>query len=75
MLAESIWSMVFRIPQLPIILGCLIPIVAIIASAWYKVQRVRSETELKRTLVERGMSVEQIERVIAARAKPEDEEE
>ena len=69
MLAESIWSMVFRIPQLPIILGCLIPIVAIIAGVWYKLQRIRSENELKRTLVERGMSVEQIERVIAARTK------
>jgi hypothetical protein len=69
MMAESVWSMVFRMPQLPIILAFTLPIVGIIAGTWYKVARVRSENELKRTLAERGMSVEQIERVIAARAK------
>lgn len=34
---------------------------------WYKVTLATSENELKRTMVERGMSAEEIERVLAAR--------
>ena len=39
MLAYSIWELIFRIPQLPIIMGCLIPITAIIGDFWYKAQK------------------------------------
>ena len=67
MLAKSIWEFVFSMPQIAVIMGCLIPIVAILGSFWYKAQQVRSENELKRTLVERGMTVEEIERVIAVK--------
>ena len=66
MLADNIWEMIFDMPQIAVIMGCLIPIVGIIASFWYKAQRARSENELKRSMVERGMSVEEIERVIGA---------
>ena len=44
-----------------------VPIVAIVAEAWAKVERARSENELKRSMVDRGMSVEEIERVITIR--------
>jgi hypothetical protein len=53
--------------QLGIIMGCGIPIVAIIGFFWYKTAKTTSENELKRTLVERGMSAEEIERIVAAR--------
>ena len=56
-------------PQIAVIMGCLIPIVGVIASAWYKAQKVRSENQLKRTLVERGLSADEIERIISAQAK------
>ncbi|HEX3357226.1 MAG TPA: hypothetical protein VHS31_09665 [Tepidisphaeraceae bacterium] len=46
-----------------------IPIIAIISEAWVRVERSRSENDLKRSMVERGMSVEEIERVITARAQ------
>ena len=66
MLAYSIWESIFRMPQLPIIMGCLIPITAIIGSFWYKAQKVKSDKDLKLSMLERGMSAEEIERVISA---------
>lgn len=69
MLAEQFWHKMFGMPQIAIIMGCLIPMVGIIASYWYKAQKLRSEHELKRTLAERGISADEIERIIAAQAK------
>ena len=54
----------------PEVLGVIlifgVPTFAIIAHFWYQAQKLRSDNELKRTMVERGMSAEEIERVIAA---------
>ena len=69
MLAGQAWHVIFGMPQIAVIMGCLIPIVSVIGGYWYKVQKVRSENELKRTLVERGLSVDEIERIITAQAK------
>ena len=69
MLAGNIWESVFGMPQIAIIMGCLIPIVGIISANWYKTQKVRAEHDLKRTLAERGMSAEEIERTVAARPR------
>ncbi len=66
MLAYSIGESIFRLPQLPIIMGCLIPITAIIGHFWYKAQKVKSENTLKLSMLERGMSAGEIERVISA---------
>ncbi len=63
MLAEFIWNE----GTLAIIMGMGIPIVAIVATFWYKIAKTTSENELKRTLAERGMSAEEIERVVTAR--------
>ena len=63
---SSFWEMALQIPQIAIIMGCLVPISAILGSCWYKAHKVRSENHLKRTMVERGMSADEIERVIAA---------
>ena len=63
MLADFQWTA----DQLGILMGCGIPIVAIIGYFWYKIAKTTSENELKRTLAERGMSAEEIERVVAAR--------
>ena len=60
MLAEIVWDK----QTLGVVFGCAIPIVFILAIAWYKVERMRSVNELKRRMVERGMSAEEIERVI-----------
>lgn len=53
--------------QLVIIGAFSVPIVGIIGGLWYKIRRMVSENDLKRTMVERGMSVEEIERILAAR--------
>jgi hypothetical protein len=77
MLAGQAWQGMFEMPQIaitmPMLVGCLVAIAAIIASYWYKAQKVRSENELKRTMVERGLSVDEIERILAAQtAEPRD---
>ena len=62
MLSGIDWDM----QTLGVVLGCGIPIVAIVGVFWYKIVRTTSEAELKRSMVERGMSAEEIERVLAA---------
>jgi len=63
MVAEIIWNQ----NTLAVVMVFSVPIVAILGSFWYKVERLRSENELKRSMVERGMSVEEIERILNAR--------
>ncbi len=73
MLAANIWELIFRMPQIAVIMGCLIPIVGIISGYWYKAQKVRAEHDLKRMLAERGMSADEIERIVAARSSADHE--
>jgi len=68
MLAEIIWND----KSLAVVLVFAIPIIGIIAGVWYKVESMKSVTALKRKMIERGMSAEEIERVI--KAGPPDEE-
>lgn len=64
MLAAIEWNTA----TLAIAMSLTIPIVAILSSAWYKIERTRSENGLKRSMIERGMSVDEIERVLRARS-------
>ncbi len=66
MLAASIWQSIFGMPQIAIVMGCLIPISSIAFGYWFKAQKVQSENRLKKSMVERGMSAEEIERILAA---------
>ena len=66
MLAEVTWSTLFQLPQLAIVMGCLTAMTAIIGIAWYEAEKFKSNTELKRSLVERGMSASEIERIMEA---------
>lgn len=47
----------------------MIPISAIICSFWYKISKITSNNELKRDMLEKGMSAEEIERVLNAGTK------
>ncbi|MBU1984862.1 MAG: hypothetical protein ABII12_06140 [Planctomycetota bacterium] len=69
MLAEQFWHGLFEVPQIAIVMGCLVPIAGVIAYYWYMAQKVRSENELKRTLVDRGLSAAEIERILTAHGK------
>ncbi len=63
MLAGIVWNEA----TIAIAMGCTVPIVAIISIAWCKVSKATAEHDLKRRMVERGMSADEIERVMAAR--------
>lgn len=47
-----------------------VPIVAIVAYFWHETLKARSTNELKQSMVERGMSAQEIEQVINAGVKP-----
>ncbi len=60
------WDRILRADVLAIIMGCTVAIVAIVAHYWHQNAKSQSESELKRSMIERGMTVDEIERVIAA---------
>lgn len=66
MLAEIAWNA----GMIGAAMGGAIPIVALVAVYWYKTAKATSENELKRKMVERGMTVEEIERVLDAHSRP-----
>jgi len=69
MLAEIIWDK----QTISVVMAMGVPIVAILATAWYKAVKVKSLNDLKRAMVNRGMSADEIRRVIAAgRSQVED---
>lgn len=71
-LAESFdWNSLLRADVAVPLAGCLIAIVAIIGGFWSKTVKANRIAELKRAMIERGMSADEIERVIAADEIPE----
>ena len=62
-------SMVWNEGTLAVLLIFGLPVVGCVAYFWYRIAKVTSDNELKRTMIERGMSVEEIERVLAARSR------
>lgn len=62
MLAAIVWTH----QTLAVVMIFSIPIVTILALFWSHVEEVRSVNELKRSMVARGMSADEIERVISA---------
>ena len=65
LVAEIIWNS--GTIMMALIFG--LPIVSVLGGMWFKLNKVRSDNELKRTMVERGMSADEIERVINARPR------
>ena len=57
---------ILRPDVLPIVLLLGLPMFAVVGHFVHQILKVRSDNELKRTMVERGMSAEEIERVLAA---------
>ena len=58
----------FAIPITAIVVGISVPV---ISKLWFELERHREDTKLKRFMVERGMSADEIERVLAAKS-PQD---
>lgn len=65
MLAEVRWN-TDMIMAIGVFVG---PVIGILGVLWYKATVATSENELKRSMVERGMSAEEIERVLKAGSK------
>jgi ABC-type bacteriocin/lantibiotic exporter with double-glycine peptidase domain len=64
MLADIVWNE----DTLAVVCVFAVPITAIVGTFWYMIERVKSDNELKRTMILQGKSVEEIERVIAAKS-------
>ena len=46
-----------------------VPITAIIGSFWYQWNKARADHDLKKSMIDRGMSVEEMERVLTMERK------
>jgi hypothetical protein len=58
---------IFSRPEIAaIVMGCLIPIVIVSVSVWAKVRRNQDNNDLKKSMLDRGMSAEEIEKVMNA---------
>lgn len=67
MLSEVVWDS----QTIAIVCGCAIPITAIIAGYWYKLERAKTDNKLKQQMLARGMSADEIERVLSAKSSTE----
>jgi hypothetical protein len=72
------WELFMKNPEalIPITLfggGALVGIVAILAHQWRAVRRTELEVALKQDMLRRGLSVEEIERVLRASERPPEE--
>jgi hypothetical protein len=63
MLGEIIWNE----DTIGIVSTMAVPVAIVFIACWMHVERRKSDNALKRRMVERGMSAEEIERVIAAK--------
>lgn len=70
-LAEIDWGTMFTVPNFPIFavfsFVTIISVVGCITGAWQANKKHQREVMLKRDLVNRGYSVEEIERVVKAK--------
>ena len=65
-LLQAHWSEFARPDTIFPILIFTIPIVAVVGHYWHAAYKVRQETELKRQMIDAGMSADDIVRVLAA---------
>jgi len=58
---------IFSRPEIAaIVMGCLIPMVIVSVSFWASVRKNRDNNELKQSMLDQGMSAEEIEKVMNA---------
>jgi NADH:ubiquinone oxidoreductase subunit 3 (subunit A) len=64
------WEKIFsNTANIVVILAMSIPIIAVVGYYWSEVLKNRSNNELKKSMLERGMSAQEIEQVINAGGK------
>jgi NADH:ubiquinone oxidoreductase subunit 3 (subunit A) len=64
------WEKIFsNTGNIVVVMAMSIPIIAVVGYYWSEVLKNRSNNELKRSMLERGMSAQEIEQVINAGGK------
>lgn len=67
------WEKIFSDPvNIVLTMALSIPIIAVIGYYWHEVLKTRSNNELKQSMLERGMSAQEIEQVMNAGNKQTD---
>jgi hypothetical protein len=66
MLAEIVWNQ-DTAATVAVVCVFAVPITAIVAVFWSKVETRKSDNDLKRSMVERGMHADEIERILSAK--------
>lgn len=56
---------------LTLFMALSVPIIMFVGYFWHKIIKTRSDNELKRSMLERGMSAQEIEQVINAGIEPD----
>jgi hypothetical protein len=69
--APAEWNRLLQADVIVPLGGCVIGLAAVIGHYWLNGVRARENAELKRAMIERGMTPEDIERVIHAGTKSE----
>ena len=72
-LSEIVWTRDTIMSVGVVIVMAGIPLASILGWYWLKLHQTRSDNALKQSMVERGMSAEEIERVMAAGSGEESE--
>ena len=58
---------IFSRPEIAaIVMGCFIPMVIVSVGIWAKVKKNQDNNELKKSMLDRGMSADEIEKVMNA---------
>ena len=70
LLASFAWHYLFDMPNIMFLLGAIVAVAGIIASAWRKTAIGTEQLRLKQMMVQRGYSPEDIVRVASAGASP-----
>jgi hypothetical protein len=68
MLLAEFFSFLENPATVGIVMSMLIPIAAILGAFWHATRKAESENALKQSMIERGYSPEEIERVLSARS-------
>jgi hypothetical protein len=71
--AMSAWETLLKDRDLSIVIGLfvmmlLMVVVIVVASTWHRIAKDREDAALKQSMIDRGMSVEEIERVLQAKS-------
>jgi len=67
--SDSIWHAILQNEDTVALIGAFsVAAIAVVGALWYRLARFRTEADLKQSMIERGMSVEEIERVLKAKS-------